>query len=321
MKKIVLFLMLLFPFNVWALEMPDIHSQYAIVYDLTSNEEIMEKNSLEVISIASLTKIMTVLTALENCDDLDKDVVITSSMLRGIYWNASVAGLKAGDVVTFRDLLYATILPSGADAAQVLAYATTGDVATFVGKMNELAISLGLSNTHFMNTIGLDNKEHYSTAKDVLIILMQALKNETFREVYTTREYTLKNGLVVNSTLDLYNKYMNLDLSRILGSKTGNTSNAGLCMSSLIKKDNHELLLITLKGDRINNDYYNVLDTLTLIDYLDLNYEIPVEVSKMEEQTLVEEDKTTINFNFRKEYIYVILVVLVFIILNKKSIY
>ena len=111
MKKILLLLICCFPISVNALDMPEINSKVAIVYDMDADTIILDKNSREVHSIASLTKIMTVLTAIENIDDLSASVTITSKMLAGIYWNASVAGLKVGDIVTYRDLLYAAILP------------------------------------------------------------------------------------------------------------------------------------------------------------------------------------------------------------------
>src|SRR5699024_6880789 len=155
-----------FPISVYALDMPEINSQAAIVYDMNANTVILEKNSDEVRSIASLTKIMTVLTAIENINDFSATVTITREMLAGIYWNASVAELKPGDTVTYMDLLYAAILPSGADATQVLAYVVSGNVDTFVAKMNELATRIGATNTHYVNTTGLDQDGAYSTAYD-----------------------------------------------------------------------------------------------------------------------------------------------------------
>ena len=137
MKKVWLLIILLIPVNCLALEIPNINSKYAIVYDLTSKEIIYEKDSDVKTSIASLTKILTVATALDKIDDLDRQVLITNDMLKDIYWNASVAGLKVGDIVTYQDLIYATILPSGADAAQVLAISLGGSVDNFIKEMND----------------------------------------------------------------------------------------------------------------------------------------------------------------------------------------
>lgn len=269
---------MLIPINVLALEMPEITSDKAIVYDKTRGKVILEKNSEEITSIASLTKILTVITAIENIDDLEEIITITSPMLNGIYWNASVAGLKVGDKVTYRDLLYAAMLPSGADATKVLAISIAGNVNAYVEKMNELAAKIGMDNSHFVNVTGLDTKNHYSTVEDVLTLLNYALDNETFKEVYTTREYTLTNGLVVESTLQLYLEKKDYDISKILGSKTGYTDNAGTCLSSLFEVQGHDMLVITVGAPFDKIEQYNLVDNLSIIDYMEENYvaEVPV---------------------------------------------
>ena len=286
MKKILLLFVCFFPIVVNALDMPEINSASAIVYDMDRDTVILDKNSREIRSVASLTKIMTVLTAIENIDDFNKSVTITNEMLAGIYWNASVAGLKPGDTVTYMDLLYAAILPSGADATQVLAYIVSGNVSDFVVKMNELATRIGALNTHYVNTSGLDQEGAYSTAYDQVLILSYALENPVFKTIYTTKNYTLTNGLEVEATVNQYNKLLNLDTSKIIGSKTGNTGDAGLCMSALFYHEDHEMLLITLGAEVIEEVPYNLVDALTLIDVVNENYVIPVE----EVATLKEED-------------------------------
>lgn len=288
MKKILLILVCFLPISVYALDMPDINSEAAIVYDVDEDTVILEKNSEEVRSIASLTKIMTVLTAIENIDDFSETITITREMLYGIYYNASVAGLKVGDTVTYLDLLYAAILPSGADATQVLAYTISGNVDTFVAKMNELALKIGALNTHYVNTTGLDQDGAYSTISDQLLILTYALKNPTFRMIFTTKNYTLTNGLAVESTVNMYNRVLNLDISKIIGSKTGNTNDAGLCIAALFYHEDHEMLLITLGAERIDDVPYNLIDALTLIDTVNTSYVIPVEeVATLEEISVV----------------------------------
>ena len=288
MKKILLILVCFLPISVYALDMPDINSEAAIVYDVDEDTVILEKNSEEVRSIASLTKIMTVLTAIENIDDFSETITITREMLYGIYYNASVAGLKVGDTVTYLDLLYAAILPSGADATQVLAYTISGNVDTFVAKMNELALKIGAVNTHYVNTTGLDQDGAYSTISDQLLILTYALKNPTFRMIFTTKNYTLTNGLAVESTVNMYNRVLNLDISKIIGSKTGNTNDAGLCIAALFYHEDHEMLLITLGAERIDDVPYNLIDALTLIDTVNTSYVIPVEeIATLEEISVV----------------------------------
>lgn len=312
MKKILLLFVCFFPIGVYALDMPDINSQAAIVYDMDADTVILDKNSDEVRSIASLTKIMTVLTAIENINDFSATVTITSEMLAGIYWNASVAGLKPGDTVIYMDLLYAAILPSGADATQVLAYVVSGNVSDFVTKMNELATRIGATNTHYVNTTGLDQDGAYSTAYDQLLILSYALENPIFRTVYTTKNYTLTNGLQVEASVNKYNRALNLDTSKIIGSKTGNTTNAGLCMSALFYHEDHEMLLITLGAEVIEDVPYNLMDTLSLIDYVNLNYEIPVEEVAVVSEPSVVSDVDAPSFSVHYETI-IIAVVLIFL--------
>ncbi len=314
MKKILLLFVCFFPISVDALDMPEINSEAAIVYDMDADTVILDKNSDEVRSIASLTKIMTVLTAIENIDDFNASVTITSEMLAGIYWNASVAGLKSGDTVTYMDLLYAAILPSGADATQVLAYAVSGSVDTFVAKMNELASRIGVTNTHYVNTTGLDQDGAYSTAYDQLLILSYALENPIFRTIYTTKNYTLTNGLQVEASVNKYNRALNLDTSKIIGSKTGNTTNAGLCMSALFYHEDHEMLLITLGAEVIEDVPYNLIDTLTLIDTVNANYVIPVEEVVVVEESSVASDVQTSSFTIHYETVIIVIVLLFFVV-------
>ncbi len=271
MKKLILLLLLLIPFTVKALTFPEINSKKAIVYDLTEEKVIYDKNSEDVTSIASLTKIMTTITAIENIKDLEEKVTITEDMLNQVRWDASVAGLKVGDVVTYRDLLYASILPSGADATIALAVSTSGSVNNFVKKMNAKATELGLTNTHYVNVTGLDATGHQSSAKDVLNLLLYCFKNPLFKQIYTTKQYTLSNNLSVYSTLKSYSG-SGINTSRILGSKTGFTLQAGVCISALFTSNAHDYLIVLLNAERIDNKSYNVIDALSLIDFIDNNY-------------------------------------------------
>lgn len=158
MKKIIFLLILLLPSLSFALQAPELHSKHAIIYDLNEDKIIYAKDSTDKISIASLTKIMTTITAINNIDDLNTEITITQDMLNQVRYDASVAGLKVGDKVTYKDLLYASILPSGADATTALAISLTGSIDNFVTKMNEEVAKLNLINTQFKNVTGLDEE-------------------------------------------------------------------------------------------------------------------------------------------------------------------
>lgn len=300
MKKIILILIILLPIKASALELPKLNSDKFIIYDLTTKEVLEENLAYEKTSIASLTKIVTTITALEKIDNLEESIIITKDMLNNIYWNASRAGLKVGDKVTYKDLLYASILPSGADANYVLAYSLFGSIENFVQEMNNLANKLELKNTNFSNIIGLDNIDNYSTLYDITRILEYALENNIFKEVYMTKEYNLTNGLKVEATIISFNKSMNLDISRILGSKTGHTNNAGYCLSSLINSNNHEVIIITSGAKKEENNFYHIIDTLNLIDYTDqlILEKIRIEQeSKLRKERLIKIERNQIYVN------------------------
>ena len=146
-----------------------------------------------------------------------------------------------------------------------------------------------MKNSNFVNITGLDAVNHYSTAEDIRILLEYALNNPLFKEIYTTKSYTLMNGLVVKATVLMYEKKLNIDTSRIIGSKTGTTENAGLCLSSLFRFQDHEMLIVTIHAPYDNN-YYNILDNLNLIQFIDDNYQIKEPEIDIEEKIEVVTD-------------------------------
>ena len=281
MKKyyILIFVFLFIPLYVNGLEFPKTDSKIVEIYDVSDNKVLYEVGSKDKISIASLTKIATTITAIENIKNLDEKVTITKDMLNTVSSVASVAGLKVGDKVTYRDLLYASMLPSGADATNSLAILSSGSIDNFVSKMNELVKKIGLDNTHFVNVTGLDTEGHYSTVEEVRKLLIYALSNDLFKTIYTTRDYTLTNGLKVKSTLYLYNPGNKLDTSSILGSKSGHTKQAGYALSSLSNINGHEMIIIVLKAT-YNGVYNNILDSLNLIKFLNSNFKDEILVHK-----------------------------------------
>lgn len=247
----------------------DITSKNVILYNMNDNEVIYEKNSNEKVEIASLTKIMTAIVAIEKSDDLNKQVVIDNRTLKGIEDYAQ-AGFKVGDKVSIMDLLYGVLLPSGADAVNAIAINAFGGKAKFVSLMNEEAKKIGLKDTEFDNPIGMDSKNNYSTASDLGKLLSYALKNDTFKKVYTTKRYKIDSlNLTLKSTLLTYGKTMNVD--NIKGAKSGFTDGAGLCLASIANYSDVNYMLVVL-GASPTVKSNAVRDSLEIYNYYDKNY-------------------------------------------------
>lgn len=268
MKKIILVIITLFLFiNVNALE---IDSKNAILYNMNDKEVIYEKNSKDVVQIASLTKIVTAITVIENTDNLDKEVTITKEMLKGLDGYAKV-GFKAGDKLTYMELLYALMLPSAADAAQALAIDTSGSIEEFANLMNQKVEEIGVTNSKFDNPIGMDSENNYSTASDLAKILIYSLKNETFKTLFNTNYYTINSiNKKIEKTLITTSSLYNLDTSIIKGAKTGYTYDAGMCLASTTSVDGVDYLLITLGAEARTTN--NLKDTINIYKYYSTNY-------------------------------------------------
>ena len=268
MKKILTFLLLflLAPLFVFASEF-DITGEYVVLYNLNDDEILYEQNSNEQTSIASITKIMTALVAMDNISDYDSIITITTADFEGTA-GYSKAGFSVGDRVTYRDLLYGILLPSGADAVNAIVRNTLG-YDNFIIAMNELAKKIGLENTSFSNPVGKDDVNNYSTASDVAKMLKYALENPLFKEIFTTKEYTTTNGINLESTLYPYQDI--LDIDKIAGSKSGFTRGAGRCLASITTLDGVNYLLVILNSS-VDQNYSAVLDTITIYDYYNDNF-------------------------------------------------
>lgn len=274
-KKIysfVIFIVLsLFPFLVSALE---IDSTNAILYNLNEDKVVFEKNSTEITSIASLTKIMTTIVAIENIDNLDEKITIKEKDFNGLY-DASLAGFKVGEEVTYKDLLYGTMLPSGAEATQALANNISGSVSSFVDLMNQKVEELGMKQTHFVNTTGLDINNHYSTVSDIATLLKYCLKNETFKKIFESSSYKTSNGnLTFYSTFRYTAAKYNYKSDYILGAKTGYTDDAGKCLASTAYDSSNDILylLVTTGANTDLSDAYHIKDATNIYTYYFQNY-------------------------------------------------
>lgn len=235
---------------------------------------LASKQKEEQIAIASMTKIMTAMCIIEMVDNLDQLVEVPVDIFPEIEEQGlATAGLIAGEVISYRDLLYAIMLPSGADAVLTAVRAVSGSEEVFVGMMNEKAASLGMSRTHFSNTTGKDAAEHYSTVEDVMLLLEHALQNEMIYQIFTTLSYQSAatnfhpEGLPFFSTLTSQNESLDVENGRILGGKTGYTVAAGLCLASVAEIDGEEYLLVLAgsKGDSLT-EQFNIIESRILYD-------------------------------------------------------
>lgn len=269
---IISFIMILFMcVPITSAEELSLISDKYILYNLNDNKILTSKDENVKTQIASLTKLMTVLVATENIKNFNEKVTITSEMINNIEWDVAKIGLKKGQVVTYDDLLFCTMLPSAADCANGLAISIGGSYDKFVEMMNEKANDLGLKNTHFANPVGLYAKENYSTAYDVAELLKYSLKNKKFKEVFEKKDYTLTTGKKVKSTLKSYNEKIGEDISYITGAKTGFIDEAGRCLASTATIDNVNYMLITLNAYSSKKSPH-ILDATATYKYFSNNY-------------------------------------------------
>ncbi len=199
------------------------------------------KNENVKLAMASTTKIITAIVAIENLDDLDKAYKINNKAI-GI--EGTSIYLKNDEELTARELLYGVILASGNDASVAIAHVVSGSEEEFVAKMNNLAKDLGLEDTQFKNSHGLDEDGHYTTAKDLAILTAYAMKNETFKEIVSTQNKQITgNPLSGERYLRNKNRLVFTQKNNV-GVKTGFTDNAGRCLVNAVEQD--DMLIITV---------------------------------------------------------------------------
>lgn len=269
---LIIFLFLVSLNIVKATPLPiDVTADSVFLYNLDQNEVVYTKNPDKIEILASLTKMMTVYTAIQNIDNLDKKITITEKDLENIY-GFTQAGLEVDDKVSYRDLLYATMLISGADASKALALHISGSMENFAELMNNEARNLGLRHTNFADSFGGDDN-NTSTSRELTLFLKEALQNETFKRVFQTNYYTLSNGLrVVNYTASLAT-FHGLDSSILTGNKSGFTPEAGLLLASTSKVNDINYILIVCKSEVNSYQTQHVLDTYKILNYIkDIEY-------------------------------------------------
>lgn len=234
----------------------EIISKYAVMIDLDSNNILAGKGSDEIISPASMTKILTVLVAAECLGDmerLDDTFTITLDITDyGFVHDCSSAGFLADETVTIRDLFYGTILPSGADAAVALATYIAGSQEAFVELMNEKLDQMGLSDTaHMTNCVGIYEEDHYCTVYDIAMILEAAIDNDLCREVLAAHTYNTSkteqhpDGIIISNWF--LRRIEDRDTGgEVICGKTGYVAQSGSCAASYeVDRDGKEYICVT----------------------------------------------------------------------------
>lgn len=238
----------------------EIECQYGILIDLENNTVLADKSGDERIFPASMTKVMTILVSAENCENLEDTFTMTNEIVSPLAaQNAAVAGFAPGEKITVLDLLYGAALPSGADATKALAEYTAGSEEEFAKLMNAKCDELKLTGTHFVNSSGLHDDNHYSTCHDIALIMKAAMANETAKKVLSTYQYTTSkttehpDGITLTSTI-----FSRVEGSEefdekieIVGGKTGYTGEAGQCLVTCAKvaETGKEYIFATAKGE------------------------------------------------------------------------
>lgn len=256
-----------------------ISTPHFILFEPESKTVLFEKNAYTKAYPASTTKIMTFVVVAENCPDLDRQYTCGDEAWKGFFNQSSLLGLKAGYVMSIRDMLYGLMLCSGNDCGACLAVATAGSEEAFVEMMNQKAAELGMTGTHYTNPHGLHNDEHYTTALDMALLMSYALDIDIFREVIGTLEYTIveANGkftktILTSNKLLLTKPDIDWDECKYeyaIGGKTGETNVAGYCLVEAAEKDGVTLVAVLLGDSNAGGTkfYYRFHSAVKLFEY------------------------------------------------------
>jgi len=262
--KRVLIMILIFATVISAIAMPchadssalSLSARSAVLVSAEDGEILMHKNAHRRMPMASTTKLLTALVAIDMLDLSEK--VRIPREATGI--EGSSVYLVEGEELTVRELLLALMLSSANDAAVALAITAGGSVEKFVMRMNEYAQGLGLTRTHLTNPHGLHDKEHYTTAYELALIAKAALENEELRKISSTYKASISyNGKKNGRTLVNHNKMLKLYRGAV-GMKTGFTKDAGRCLVSAAERDGLTLIAVTLNASDDWNDHIKMLD-------------------------------------------------------------
>lgn len=266
---------------VYAEDVPShISAKSAVLAEGDGGSVIWSKNGSERLPMASTTKIMTALCALENFPDIKKAVTIDGAAC-GV--EGSSVYLKVGETLTMEELLFALLLESANDAAAAIAIEISGSIDDFAILMNDTAHRLGMKDSHFVNPHGLDHEDHYTTAEDMARLTVAALKNKDFSRIVSTYRTTIPlNGDEGTRLLLNHNKLLKY-YDGAIGVKTGFTKKSGRCLVSAAERDGTVLVAVTLCAPDDWNDHRAMLDygfssfrQISVANVGELRYSIPI---------------------------------------------
>ncbi len=240
-----------------AIEKIDVNSKASVLIDATDGHEIYGENADTKQYPASITKLMTALLAVEKLPDLDEVITANKSAFEGLSDAGSTVGIKPGEEMTVDNLLICLLVASANEAANILAERISGSVPAFVELMNSRAIELGLTGTNFVNTNGLHDENHYTTARDVAKIAMEVRKHARLREICAMEKATIPATNIgeerffytTNSLISRY-KELGYKYSHANGLKTGSTTPAGLCLAASAEYNGTELISVVLGAEK-----------------------------------------------------------------------
>ena len=255
----------LFTVPAAALEDPDIRAKAALLVEAETGTILYDKNAHDELSIASTTKIMSALLIFEAIERgelrMDQSVTATASALRGLPEDGSTADIVEGETLTVEQLLYCMLVISANETCNILGETVAGSVDAFVERMNQRAQELGCENTHFVNTSGLPDNEHYSTAWDIYLIAKEAMKYDGFMTICNTKAYTVpatnkSEARELHSTNYLISNWRATGYlySGAQGIKTGSTDAAGYCLVSSAVRADRQLISVVLGAELMKTE-------------------------------------------------------------------
>ncbi len=233
-----------------------VSAKSAILIDAATNEVLFSKNEHERRGIASTTKILTTLIALEYGEP-QREFIATQEAVKV---EGTSIGLKPGDTISIKALAYAMLLESGNDAANVTAFGISGNITEFSALMNSYARKIGMQNSNFKNPSGLTAENHYSTAYDMALLTSVAIKNPVFRKIASTKSAVIDFGVPeVSRTLSNHNRLLS-ECEGVFGVKTGYTKASGRCLVTACERNGVTLIAVTLNAYDDWNDHKKIYD-------------------------------------------------------------